>query len=34
MIDTGIIEQDFDLDSKLSLEPLKQALPDKVTYTK
>ncbi|QQZ62921.1 ABC transporter substrate-binding protein [Paenibacillus sonchi] len=34
MVDTGIIEQDFDLDSKLDLEPLRKALPDKVTYTK
>lgn len=34
MVDTGIITQDFDLDSKLRLEPLKQALPDKVTYAK
>lgn len=34
MVDTGIIAQDFDLNSKLRLEPLKQALPDKVTYSK
>lgn len=34
MVDTGIIEKDFDLDSKLNLEPLKHALPDKVTYGK
>ncbi|MBP2113960.1 ABC transporter substrate-binding protein [Paenibacillus silagei] len=34
MVDTGIITQDFDLGSKLKLEPLKQALPDKVTYPK
>lgn len=33
MVDNGIIEQDFDLDSKLDLGPLKQVLPDKVTYT-
>jgi NitT/TauT family transport system substrate-binding protein len=33
MVDNGIIEQDFDLKGKLNLEPLKQALPDKVTYT-
>ncbi|MRN55268.1 ABC transporter substrate-binding protein [Paenibacillus monticola] len=34
MVDTGIIENDFDLGSKLSLEPLKQALPEAVTYEK
>ncbi|WP_433923124.1 ABC transporter substrate-binding protein [Paenibacillus taichungensis] len=34
MVDNGIIEHDFDLDSKLNLEPLKQTLPDKVTYSK
>lgn len=34
MVDTGIIERDFDLDSKLNLEPLRQALPDQVTYRK
>ncbi|WP_255247881.1 ABC transporter substrate-binding protein [Paenibacillus sp. 7523-1] len=33
MVDNGIIEQDFDLKGKLHLELLKQALPDKVTYT-
>lgn len=33
MVDNGIIEQDFDLKGKLNLELLKQALPDKVTYT-
>lgn len=32
MVDTGIIVQDFDLDAKLNLEPLRQVLPDKVTY--
>lgn len=32
MVDTGIIEQDFDLDTKLNLNSLKQALPEKVTY--
>ncbi|WP_054943248.1 ABC transporter substrate-binding protein [Paenibacillus ihuae] len=32
MIDAGIIEKDFDLESKLNLEPLKQVLPDTVTY--
>ena len=34
MVDTGIIEKDFDLDSKLNLDPLKKALPEKVTYQK
>lgn len=34
MVETGIIAQDFDLDSKLNLEPLKRALPDAVTYGK
>lgn len=34
MVDSGIITQDFDLGSKLRLEPLKQVLPDKVTYSK
>ncbi|HEY4430024.1 MAG TPA: ABC transporter substrate-binding protein [Paenibacillus sp.] len=34
MVDTGIIEKDFDLDSKLNLEPLTKALPDEVTYKK
>ncbi|WP_248061211.1 ABC transporter substrate-binding protein [Paenibacillus silvae] len=33
MVDNGIIEQDFDLKGKLNLEPLKEALPEKVTYT-
>ncbi|WP_442048715.1 ABC transporter substrate-binding protein [Paenibacillus sp. 2TAB19] len=30
--DKGILQQDFDLKTKLSLEPLKQAFPDSVTY--
>lgn len=34
MVDTGIIEKDFDLDSKLNLEPLTKALPEAVTYKK
>lgn len=34
MVDTGIIQQDFDLDSKLNLEQLREALPDKVAYGK
>lgn len=34
MIETGIIEKDFDLDSKLNLEPLKLVLPEEVTYQK
>ncbi|MNW64749.1 hypothetical protein D3C74_430560 [compost metagenome] len=34
MVDTGIIEQDFDLDTKLNLTSLQQALPKKVTYSK
>jgi NitT/TauT family transport system substrate-binding protein len=34
MIDAGIIEKDFDLESTLNLEPLKQVLPDTVTYGK
>lgn len=34
MVDAGIIENDFDLDSKLNLESLKQVLPDAVTYGK
>ncbi|WP_425600295.1 ABC transporter substrate-binding protein [Paenibacillus crassostreae] len=34
MVDTGLIENDFDLNSKLNLEPLKIALPEKVTYQK
>ncbi|WP_425495277.1 ABC transporter substrate-binding protein [Paenibacillus tengchongensis] len=34
MVDTGIIEKDFDLASKLNLEPLQGVLPDKVTYVK
>lgn len=34
MVDNGIIEKDFDLDSKLNLEPLTQALPEAVTYKK
>ncbi|MEC0128087.1 ABC transporter substrate-binding protein [Paenibacillus pabuli] len=33
MVENGIIEQDFDLDNKLNLGPLKQVLSDKVTYT-
>ncbi|OZQ73913.1 nitrate ABC transporter substrate-binding protein [Paenibacillus odorifer] len=34
MVDNGIIEKDFDLDSKLNLEPLAKALPEEVTYKK
>lgn len=34
MVDSGIIEKDFDLADKISLDPLRQALPDQVTYTK
>ncbi|MNV64073.1 NMT1/THI5 like protein [compost metagenome] len=34
MVDSGIIEKDFDLAEKISLDPLRQALPDQVTYTK
>lgn len=34
MVQNGIIEKDFDLDSKLNLEPLTKALPEKVTYKK
>lgn len=34
MVDNGIIEKDFDLDSKLNLEPLSKALPKEVTYKK
>lgn len=34
MVDAGIIEKDFDLNSKLNLEPLQEVLPDKVTYKK
>jgi len=34
MVTAGIIKQDFDLAAKLGLDPLKQALPDKVTYGK
>ncbi|WP_254639421.1 ABC transporter substrate-binding protein [Cohnella sp. GbtcB17] len=32
MVDNGIIEKDFDLASKLGLDSLKQAVPDRVTY--
>ncbi|GGF65982.1 hypothetical protein GCM10010912_08800 [Paenibacillus albidus] len=34
MVDTGIIAQEFDLDSKLNLAALKQALPEEATYQK
>lgn len=34
MIGAGIIENDFDLESTINLEPLKQVLPDTVTYGK
>ncbi|MDT3427240.1 NitT/TauT family transport system substrate-binding protein [Paenibacillus forsythiae] len=34
MVESGIIEKDFDLASKISLDPLRKALPDKVTYNK
>lgn len=34
MVDNGIIQQDFDLASKLNLEPLRKVLPDQVTYGK
>lgn len=34
MVDNGIIEKDFDLDSKLNLDPLTKALPEEVTYKK
>lgn len=34
MIGAGIIEKDFDLESTINLEPLKQVLPDTVTYGK
>lgn len=33
MVQSGIIEQDFDLAGKINLDPLRKALPDKVTYT-
>lgn len=32
LLNKGILKQDFDVESKLFLEPLRQALPDKVTY--
>lgn len=32
MVDNGIIAKDFDLNSKLQLDPLKQVVPDRVTY--
>ncbi|MDR6723994.1 NitT/TauT family transport system substrate-binding protein [Paenibacillus amylolyticus] len=34
MVDNGIIQQDFDLASKLKLEPLSKVLPDQVTFDK
>ena len=34
MVDNGIIKDDFDLDSKLSLDAVKQVVPDRVTYEK
>ncbi|OAB47872.1 ABC transporter substrate-binding protein [Paenibacillus antarcticus] len=34
MVSAGIIEKDFDLVAKLNLDPLKKALPEKVTYKK
>ncbi|PWW07168.1 NitT/TauT family transport system substrate-binding protein [Paenibacillus cellulosilyticus] len=34
MIEAGIIKDDFDLASKISLDPIKQAAPDRVTYGK
>lgn len=32
MVEAGIIKEDFDLDSKLNLNGVKQAVPDRVTY--
>lgn len=32
MVDNGIIAQDFELTAKLSLDSVKQAVPDRVTY--
>ena len=32
LLDKGILKQDFDVESKLFLEPLRQALPNEVTY--
>jgi ABC-type nitrate/sulfonate/bicarbonate transport system substrate-binding protein len=34
MVNNGIIKEDFDLDSKLSLDAVKQVVPDRVTYEK
>lgn len=32
MVENGIIQKDFDLDAKIQLDPLKQVVPDRVTY--
>lgn len=34
LVDTGKIKEDYDLDSKLFLEPARQVIPDQVTYQK
>lgn len=34
LVDKGILKEDYDLDSKLFLEPAKKVIPDQVTYNK
>ncbi|MWC31254.1 ABC transporter substrate-binding protein [Paenibacillus sp. MMS18-CY102] len=34
MVDNGVIKDDFDLAGKISLDAVKQAVPNRVTYTK